>query len=91
MREGELVAVGRPSELKKEVDRKLRLELFCEPEMVPRLPAGLEVHALGPGRWIAWVGRNEVEQVLVHLDVEQLDDFRLYSATLEDLYVHYAT
>jgi hypothetical protein len=32
-----------------------------------------------------------VEQVLVHLDVEQLDDFRLYSATLEDLYVHYAT
>jgi ABC-type multidrug transport system ATPase subunit len=91
MREGALVAVGRPSELKEAVDRKLRLELFCELGAAPRLPAGLEVHPLGPGRWITWVDRSEVEQVLVHLDVEQLDDFRLYSATLEDLYVHYAT
>jgi len=91
MREGELVAVGRPSELKKAVDRKLRLELFYEPGAAPHLPAGLEVHALGPGHWITWVDRSEVEQLLGHLDVEQLDDFRLYSATLEDLYVHYAT
>jgi ABC-type multidrug transport system ATPase subunit len=91
MREGTLVAVGRPSELKKTVDRKLRLELFCEPGATPRLPAGIEMYALGPGRWIAWVDRSEVERVIGHLDVEQLDDFRLYSATLEDLYVHYAT
>jgi ABC-2 type transport system ATP-binding protein len=91
MREGALVAVGRPSELKKAVDRKLRLELFCEPGTILHLPVGLEVHALGPGRWIAWVDRCEVEQVLGHLDMEHLDDFRLYSATLEDLYVHYAT
>jgi hypothetical protein len=29
-------------------------------------------------------------QVLNQLDLERLDDFRLYSATLEDLYLHYA-
>ena len=33
----------------------------------------------------------EVGAVLEGLDLEAIDDFRLYSATLEDLYVHYAT
>jgi ABC-2 type transport system ATP-binding protein len=28
--------------------------------------------------------------VLNLLDLSQLDDFRLYTATLEDLYLHYA-
>ena len=91
MREGELVAVGRPSELKKAVDRKLRLEMFFPPDSPPRLPPGLTKHPLRPGRWIAWVDRDEVSAVLNGLDLTQLDDFRLYSATLEDLYVHYTT
>jgi ABC-2 type transport system ATP-binding protein len=89
MREGELVAVGRPSELKGTIDRKLRLEMFLSPGATPRLPAGLIGHQVQPGRWIAWVERSEASAVLNSLDVDQLDDFRLYSATLEDLYVHY--
>jgi ABC-type multidrug transport system ATPase subunit len=91
MRAGELVAVGRPSELKQAVDRKLRLEMFFPPDSPPRLPPGLTGHALQPGRWIAWIDRDEVGAVLERLDLTQLDDFRLYSATLEDLYVHYTT
>lgn len=89
LRAGELVAVGRPSELKKQVDRQLRLELFFPPERPPHLPAHLPHHQLQPGRWLAWIERSEVGQVLNGLNVEQFDDFRLYSATLEDLYVHY--
>jgi ABC-2 type transport system ATP-binding protein/ABC-2 type transport system permease protein len=89
MRDGQLVAVGRPSELKKKVDRQLRLEMLLAPGTVPRLPAGLEGHELQPGRWIAWLDRDQVSAVLGKLDLDQLDDFRLYSATLEDLYVHY--
>jgi ABC-type multidrug transport system ATPase subunit len=91
MREGELVAVGRPSELKREVDQKLRLEMIFPPEAPPSLPQGLVAHQLQPGRWMALVDRNDVNAVLDRLDLDQLDDFRLYSATLEDLYVHYAT
>lgn len=87
---GELVAVGRPSVLKKQVDQQLRLELFFSPETPPQLPPYLSHHQLQPGRWLAWVDRSEVGQLLTHLNLEQLDDFRLYSATLEDLYVHYA-
>ena len=90
LRQGELVAVGRPSELKKQVAQQLRLELFFPPETPPHLPAHLTPHQLQPGRWLAWVERGDIGQVLNGLNLEQLDDFRLYSATLEDLYVHYA-
>lgn len=91
LRHGELVVVGRPSELKKQVAQQLRLELFFPPERPPHLPEYLTPHQIQPGRWLAWVEREEVGQVLNGLHMEQLDDFRLYSATLEDLYVHYAT
>ena len=91
MREGELVAVGSPSELKREVDQKLRLEMILSPDSSPRLPDGLVAQQLQPGRWMVLVDRKDANAVLDGLDLDQLDDFRLYSATLEDLYVHYAT
>ena len=90
MRDGEVVAVGPPSELKKALDQRLHLELFFPPAAPPDLPAGMTTRELQPGRWITWVDRDEVSSVLNHLDLSRLDDFRLYSATLEDLYVHYA-
>jgi ABC-2 type transport system ATP-binding protein len=91
MRDGALVAVGRPSDLKQRVDQKLRLELLFPPARPPCLPPGLTCHQLEPGRWLVLLEREEVTKALNGLDLEQIDDFRLQSATLEDLYVHYAT
>jgi ABC-2 type transport system ATP-binding protein len=91
LRNGELVAVGRPSDLKREVDRKLRLELVVPPDRMAPLPAGLLATEVQPGRWITLLEREEAIGVLNKLDLSRIDDFRLYSATLEDLYVHYAT
>lgn len=91
MREGELVAVGRPSDLKQAVDRKLRLELVFLPGSPPALPPELPRHEIQPGRWIVLLEWNEATTVLSGLDLDRVDDFRLYSATLEDLYVHYTT
>jgi ABC-2 type transport system ATP-binding protein len=91
MRDGELVAVGRPGDLKRHIDQKLRLELFFVPDAPPQLPAGLTHHELQPGHWIVWIERSDASAVLERFDLGQLDDFRLYSPTLEDLYVHYAT
>ena len=90
MRLGRLVALGKPSELKASVDQKLRLELFFSPEAPPCLPAGLDPIPVDPGRWLVYLDRSMAGQVLNQLDLERLDDFRLYSATLEDLYLHYA-
>ena len=90
MRRGELVAVGRPSELKRLVDQKLRLELFFSPETSPSLPPGLTCYASSPGRWLVYLERRDLTPVLDSLNWDRIDDFRLYSATLEDLYLHYA-
>ncbi len=91
MREGRLVALGRPSDLKQEVDRMLRLELFFAPNTPPALSEHLTRTQIEPGRWLVLVPREEMMYVLNSLDIEQLEDFRFYSATLEDLYLHYAT
>jgi ABC-2 type transport system ATP-binding protein len=91
MRDGELVAVGRPSDLKQRVDQTLRLELLFPPAKPPCLPPGLIYHQLEPGRWLVLLEREQVMETLNGLNLDQIDDFRLQSATLEDLYVHYAT
>lgn len=88
---GKLVALGKPADLKAQVDRKLCLELFFSPEAPPILPAGCQPQAIATGRWLVYLDRQEAGSVLNALDMERVDDFRLYSATLQDLYLHYAT
>jgi ABC-type multidrug transport system ATPase subunit len=91
MRDGKLVANGRPSDLKQVVDQQLRLELFFTPGQEPTVPAHLPKQIVQVGHWLLLVNWNEVTAVLNQLDLSQIDDFRLYSATLEDLYLHYAS
>jgi len=90
MHDGRLVAVGQPGELKQHVDQKLRLELFFSPEAPPGLPPGTNCRPLEPGRWLVFLERDQVMAVLNGLNLERIEDFRLQSATLEDLYLHYA-
>lgn len=90
MRDGRLVALGQPSALKQQIDQKLRLELFFMPEQPPRLPAELTPIVLDVGRWLVYLNRTQAAEVLQQLELNNLHDFRLYSATLEDLYLYYA-
>lgn len=89
MRAGKMVVVGHPHKLKQQVAQQLRLELLFPPEQPPHLPANLHHQEEQPGRWLTWLDRSAVGTVLNNLDLGALDDFRLTSATLEDLYVHY--
>lgn len=91
LRAGKLVAVGRPSDLKKQVDRWLRLELFFSPDSPPVGLEHLRCDRPAPGHWRIFLEWHQVESTLNRLDLTRIDDFRLYSATLEDLYLHYAT
>jgi ABC-type multidrug transport system ATPase subunit len=87
---GQIVSLGRPSELKRVIDRQLRLEMFFPPERTPVLPPGYAPQTLDPGRWLLYLEWEAAGAFLSTMDLTQLDDFRLYSATLEDLYIHYA-
>lgn len=90
MSAGRLVAIGRPSQLKAQVDQKLRLEIFTSADGPPALPDGLQPLAVDAGRWVAYLERSQAAQVIASLAEARVDDFRLYSATLEDLYLYYA-
>ena len=91
LHKGKLVAMGKPGDLKRQVDRHLRLEIFFAPETSPTLPTELSILQLDEGRWMVYLERTQLEHVMSSLDKSQIDDFRLYSATLEDLYIYYAT
>lgn len=91
MREGSFVALGPLAELKREVGEKMRLELFFAPDCPPSLPSHLQCHELSPGRWLILLERHEAGAIIDALPLHTIDDFHLYSATLEDIYLHYVT
>lgn len=91
MRAGRLVAIGRPGELKAQVDQTLRLELCFAPDAPPVLPPGLAPPiTLASDRWLFYLDRTQATHVLNAFDLTSVLDFKLHSATLEDLYLHYA-
>jgi ABC-2 type transport system ATP-binding protein/ABC-2 type transport system permease protein len=63
--------------------------LIFPPHKPPCLPNGLIQHELDAGRWLVYLEKAEATAVLNTLDLDHLDDFRLHTATLEDLYLHY--
>lgn len=85
---GRLLALGTPQALKAQIDRQLRLEIFFPPEEPPAILSHLPSVELTPGRHLLYLEREQVDGILASLN--GVDDFRLYSATLEDLYLSYA-
>ena len=90
MRAGKIVALGRPNDLKRSTDQKFRLTLFFDPDTPPQLPSHIKINSIEPGRWLILFNRAELDDLLAHLKHTQIDDFHIFSATLEDLYLHYA-
>lgn len=85
---GRLIAVGRPGQLKAELNRQLRLEVVFDPAQPPALPDGAQPHPTGPGRWHLLVDRDAGPAFVAALTSNAyVEDFRLSTATLEDLYL----
>lgn len=85
---GRLIAVGRPGQLKAELNRQLRLEIVFDPARPPALPDGAQPHPTGPGRWHLLVDRAAGPAYVAALTSSPgVEDFRLSTATLEDLYL----
>ena len=89
MHKGRLVALGKPSELKKELNQQFRLALRFQPDSPPDLPVALRPQKLAEGHWLVLLDKDQVEATLSALDLSAIDDFQLHSPTLEDLYLYY--
>ncbi|HML23330.1 MAG TPA: ABC transporter ATP-binding protein [Aggregatilinea sp.] len=88
MRAGRLVAVGRPGALKASLNEHLRLELTFPPGTDPTLPPTVEAREIGPGHWLLVMERAAALAYVAQIETErQVEDFRLSTATLEDLYL----
>ncbi len=88
LHQGRLVALGRPSELKQRLGRKFRIELRFSPDKPPVIPEGIVCERRAPDHWMAHAEWPEALGLLSSLDPDGLD-VRLFSPTLEDIYLHY--
>jgi ABC-type multidrug transport system ATPase subunit len=89
LRGGEIAAIGYPSELKRELDMRLRLQLTWDPRERPDLPDMPGEADYENGTWHTVVDKAEVGSVLSSVDLAGFQDVQVASATLEDLYLHY--
>lgn len=91
---GRIIALGTPSELKARVDRRVRLEMILTPGQETRASI---VETLGEARqvkerhWVVLAQRDcverTVERVLHEIGLDHLDDFRILTPSLEDVYL----
>ncbi|MBX3085903.1 MAG: ABC transporter ATP-binding protein [Anaerolineae bacterium] len=89
MQHGRLLAVGRPGALKAELNQQLRLDISFDPAQPPVLPVDSHNrrHEIASGRWQLLIERDQASAYLDALNAAPgLEDFRLSTATLEDLY-----
>jgi ABC-2 type transport system ATP-binding protein len=90
MSRGRLVAVGRPGVLKADLNHQLRLEIVFSPDNPPELPddSARQMQQIAPGRWQLLIERSAAPAYLEALNrADGIEDFRLSTATLEDLYM----
>lgn len=90
MRDGRLVAIGRPPDLKQRLGRDLRVELRFSSEYSPVVVGeGVRFEVRNPGHWVLLAEWSHAWGLLESLNPEHLDSVRVNSPTLEDLYLHY--
>lgn len=89
LREGRLVAVGRPAELKSGLAKTLSVHLTLREGMAAELPGYLLVQSRHRGKVVAQVSRTDAARLTADLDLDEVLEFRLQSKTLEEVYFEY--
>jgi ABC-type multidrug transport system ATPase subunit len=94
---GQLLALGTVGELKARIDQRIRLEVLLKAEL--RLDASYqsilkllgETRALTDQHWVILCPRartqSTINHIFEHIGMENLDDFRILTPSLEDVYL----
>lgn len=91
---GRLISLGTPGELKRRIDQRVRLELLFKLEangFSDLLGTLGEAKALSRQHWTVLchreTARSAIDQVLTQIGLDRLDDFRILTPSLEDVYL----
>lgn len=95
MSQARIVGLGRVSELKAQLEQEVNLELFLRPEVADSAEQVLETmpgaRRLQPYQWSVTVERAGGEEAIHHIlslvKLERLEDFRVHTVSLEDVYM----
>jgi ABC-type multidrug transport system ATPase subunit len=97
VRHGKIIALGTPGELKERVDQRIHLELTLAPGFEER--SGVfsvlgDATAVTNRQWVVLVPRDGLERavgrVMSEIGLDALDDFRILTPSLEDVYLELA-
>ncbi len=92
---GKIMAAGTPGELKARVDDRVRIEITFKygapDEEVAVIRSFANARSLKAGKWQLCVPKQDAaavyQQIISRIDIGFLDDFRLATTTLEDVYM----
>lgn len=91
IRNGRILALGSPAELKAQVSRQVRLELFFRPgvDAAAALADFPDAQPTGPRRFRVTIDQEEAEATIARLlpHLSAMDDFRIVTPNLEDVYL----
>lgn len=98
LRGGRLIACGTPGQIKRQMSPQLKVDLTFRQELngtAPRLAALADMTQAAPNRVTLSAPRDQtrqlIERILSAVSLDDLDDFRIITSTLEDVYLQVAT
>jgi len=92
---GKIIAQGTPGELKQRIENRVRIEIKFK-NHIPLETQNVIYHfkdakQLKSGKWQIFVPKNDISlalnEIIQTIGVMNLDDFRVITATLEDVYI----
>lgn len=90
LKEGRLVALGAPAELKSSLRSQVRLSITLGDTQMHRLPDYVRVQSAHRGKVVALIDSSDLPHLTKDVDLTQFPEFTMHTATLEDVYVSYA-
>ncbi len=92
---GKIIALGTPGELKAKVDDRVRIEIKFKPQRsfdpLDLIKPFKDYKKIDQDKWQIFIPKSQVSsiynQVMSNINLDDLDDFRLMTTSLEDVYI----
>lgn len=90
LRDGNLVALGAPADLKSPTRSQIHLSITLQHDDAGSLPDYVRVQSEHRGKITALVDSSDLPQLTKDVDLTRFPEFVMHTATLEDVYIRHA-